>query len=84
MMDTKIQEAPKVKRETKNRIKVEFDRAPLKERIKAKMNGYFLGNIVWFLFRFIILLGVSFVIIYPFIDFFIFFINSSHLYIFVI
>ena len=66
-MDTKIQEAPKVKRETKNKIKVEFDRAPLKERIKAKMNAYFIGNIVWFLFRFIILLGVSFVIIYPFI-----------------
>ena len=67
-MDTKIQEAPKVKRETKNRIKVEFDRAPLKERLKAKLlSGYFIGNIVWFLFRFIILLGVSFVIIYPFI-----------------
>ncbi len=67
-MDTKIQEAPKVKRETKNKIRVEFDRAPLKERIKAKMNLYFVGNIVWFLFRFIILLGVSFVIIYPFIS----------------
>ncbi|MBQ2863274.1 MAG: carbohydrate ABC transporter permease [Clostridia bacterium] len=67
-MDTKIQEAPKVKRETKNKIKVEFDRAPLKERLKAKLlSGYFIGNIVWFLFRFIILLGVSFVIIYPFI-----------------
>ena len=67
-MDTKIQEAPKIKRETKNRIRVEFDRAPLKERLKAKLlSGYFIGNIVWFLFRFIILLGVSFVIIYPFI-----------------
>lgn len=67
-MDTKIQEAPKVKRESKNKIRVEFDRAPLKERLKAKLlSGYFIGNIVWFLFRFIILLGVSFVIIYPFI-----------------
>ena len=67
-MDTKIQEAPKIKRETKNRIRVEFDRAPLKERLKAKLlSGYFIGNIIWFLFRFIILLGVSFVIIYPFI-----------------
>ena len=67
-MDTKIQEAPKIKRETKNKIKVEFDRAPLKERLKAKLlSGYFIGNIVWFLFRCIILLGASFVIIYPFI-----------------
>lgn len=67
-MDTNMNQMPKVKRETKNRIKVEFDRTPLKERLKAKfLSGYFLGNIVWFLFRFIILLGVSFVIIYPFI-----------------
>ena len=67
-MDTKINEMPKVKHESKNRIRVEFDRAPLKERLKAKfLSGYFLTNVVWFLFRFIILLGVSFVIIYPFI-----------------
>ena len=67
-MDTNINQTAKVKRESKNKIKVEFDRAPLKERLKAKfLSGYFLGNVVWFLFRFIILLGVSFVIIYPFI-----------------
>ena len=35
-MDTKINEMPKVKHESKNRIRVEFDRAPLKERLKAK------------------------------------------------
>ncbi|MEE1358164.1 MAG: carbohydrate ABC transporter permease [Clostridia bacterium] len=67
-MDTKMNtEMPKVKRESKNRIKVEFDRAPLKDRLKAKfLSGYFLTNVVWFLFRFVILLGVSFVILYPF------------------
>ncbi len=68
-MDTNVNNAPKVKRESKNRIKVEFERAPLKERLKAKfLSGYFVGNVVWFLFRFLILLGVSFVIIYPFIS----------------
>ncbi len=67
-MDTNINSEVKVKRESKNKIKVEFERAPLKERLKAKfLSGYFIGNVVWFLFRFIILLGVSFVIIYPFI-----------------
>ncbi len=67
-MDTNINSEVKVKRESKNKIKVEFDRAPLKERLKAKfLSGYFVGNLIWFLFRFIILLGVSFVIIYPFI-----------------
>ncbi len=67
-MDTNVNNEVKVKRESKNKIRVEFERAPLKERLKAKfLSGYFLGNVIWFLFRFIILLGVSFVIIYPFI-----------------
>ena len=77
-MDTKINTGmpesgipaaqPKIKHESKNRIKVEFDRAPLLQRLKAKfITGNFFGKVIWFLFRFIILLGVSFVIIYPFI-----------------
>ena len=77
-MDTKINTGmpesgipaaqPKIKHESKNRIKVEFDRAPLLQRLKAKfITGNFFAKVIWFLFRFIILLGVSFVIIYPFI-----------------
>ena len=31
-----IQSTPKVMKESKNKIKVEFDRTPLKERMKAK------------------------------------------------
>ncbi|MBR5539463.1 MAG: carbohydrate ABC transporter permease [Clostridia bacterium] len=58
---------PAVKRETKNKIRVEFDRTPLKERLKAKfLNASFYTNIVWYLFRFIILLGVSYIVLYPF------------------
>ena len=57
----------KVKRESKRRIRVEFERTPLLERLKAKfINGAFLVNIIWFLFRFLLLLGVSYVILYPF------------------
>ncbi|MBQ9132988.1 MAG: carbohydrate ABC transporter permease [Clostridia bacterium] len=58
---------PAVKKETKNKIRVEFDRTPLKDRLKAKFgNLAFYTNIVWYIFRFVILLGVSYVVLYPF------------------
>lgn len=57
----------KIKRESKNKIRVEFDRTPLLERLKGKyLSSYFFGRIVWFIFRFALLLGVSFVILFPF------------------
>lgn len=57
----------KVKRETKNRIRVEFDRTPLSERLKGKyLSTYFLGNIVWYIFRLALLIGVCYVILFPF------------------
>ena len=61
------QTAPKVTKETKNKIKVEFERTPLWERIKAKViNLYTLKKVVWYLFRFLLLLGISYVILFPF------------------
>ena len=59
---------PKVTKETKNKIKVEFDdRTPLLERLKARfINLYTVKKIVWYLFRFILLLGLSYVILFPF------------------
>ncbi|MBQ9415643.1 MAG: carbohydrate ABC transporter permease [Clostridia bacterium] len=61
--------APRVKRESKNRIRVDFERAPLKERLKARfLNGYFLGKIIWYIFRLILLIGISYVVLYPFIS----------------
>ena len=61
------QTAPKVTKETKNKIKVEFERTPLWERIKAKvLNLYTLKKVVWYLFRFLLLLGISYVILFPF------------------
>jgi len=63
-----VENAPKIKRETKNKIRVEFDdRTPLIDRLKAKfINLYTLKKIVWYLIRFIFLLGVSYVILFPF------------------
>ncbi len=61
------QTAPKVKRETKNSIKVDFERTPLLERLKAKLlNLYTLEKVLWYLFRFLLLLGISYVILFPF------------------
>ncbi len=61
------QTTPQVKKETKNKIRVEFERTPLKERLKAKfINMAFVGNIIWYLFRFLLLLGIAYIILFPF------------------
>ncbi len=59
--------APKITRETKNKIRVDFERTSLLTRIRLKFfTGSALANGVWWLFRFILLLGVSYVILQPF------------------
>ncbi len=58
---------PKVTKETKNKIRVEFERTPLKERLKAKfLSLFFLKKVVWYLFRLVLLVGVSYVVLFPF------------------
>ncbi len=58
---------PKVKKETKNKIRVEFERTPLKERLKAKfLSLFFLKKVVWYIFRLVLLVGVSYVVLFPF------------------
>ena len=58
----------KIKKESKRRIKAEFDRSPLKERFKAKfVNLDFWIGIFVKIFRFIFLLGIAYVILFPFI-----------------
>ena len=54
------QTAPKVTKETKNKIRVDFERTPFWDRVKAKLvNLYTLKKVVWYLFRFLLLLGSS-------------------------
>lgn len=63
----KVENAPKKLKETKNTIRVEFERTPLLERLKAKfINLYTVQRVVWYLFRFLLLLGISYVILFPF------------------
>ena len=58
---------PRVKKESKNKIRVEFDRTPLKERLMAKfLSLFFLKKVVWYIFRLVLLIGISYVILAPF------------------
>ena len=62
-----IDNKPTVKKNTKNKIRVEFERAPLKERLKAKfLSLYFVKKVVWYIFRLILLIGVSYIVLFPF------------------
>lgn len=68
-MDTNMQNTPKITKESKNKIRVEFDRTPLKERMKAKfLNLYFFQQVAWIIFRLVLLVGISYVVLFPFIS----------------
>lgn len=55
-------------RDPHKKVKVEFDRAPLSQRLKAKyLSFFFLKKVGWYIFRLILLIGISYVVIYPFI-----------------
>ncbi|MBE6598321.1 MAG: carbohydrate ABC transporter permease [Ruminococcaceae bacterium] len=54
-------------KETKNRIKADFERTPFWERMRAKfINLYTIKKVVWYIFKFLLLLGISYVILFPF------------------
>lgn len=60
---------PLVKRETKNKIRVEFDRTPLKERLKAKfLSTYFLQKVAIAIFRLVLMIGISYIVLFPFVS----------------
>ena len=51
------------------KIRVEFDRVDWKERWKLRIKtGSYIVNILWRIFRFILLIGISYVVIFPFIS----------------
>ena len=60
---------PMVKRETKNKIRVEFDRTPLVERLKAKfLSFYFLQKVAIAIFRMVLMVGISYIVLFPFLS----------------
>ena len=67
-MTNDIETKPVVKHESKNKIRVDFERTSLKERLKARfLSTYFLKNTVWYIFRLLLLIGIAFVVLQPFI-----------------
>ena len=68
-MNTTLDNQPKIKKESKNKIRVEFERTPLKERLKAKfLSMFFLKKVVWYLFRLVLLVGIAYLVLFPFIS----------------
>ncbi len=62
-----IDNKPTVKKNSKRKIRVDFERAPLKERLKAKfLSLFFLKKVVWYIFRLILLVGISYIVLFPF------------------
>ncbi|MBQ8416027.1 MAG: carbohydrate ABC transporter permease [Clostridia bacterium] len=54
-------------KESKNKIRADFDRSPLKDRIKARfLNFYFLQKVVIWIVRMILMIGISYIVLYPF------------------
>ncbi len=63
------QKPTKVMKESKNKIRVDFDRTSRWQRFKIKyLSMNFLGQLIFKIFRLVLLLGISYVIIYPFIS----------------
>ena len=62
-----VESKPKVRKETKNKIRVEFERTPLKERLKAKfLSTYFVKKVLWWIIRYVLLIGVAYIVLFPF------------------
>ena len=62
-----VDSKPKVRKETKNKIKVDFERTSFKERFKAKfLTVTFLKKVLWALIRYILLIGIAYIVLFPF------------------
>lgn len=59
--------APKILKESKNKIKVDFERTNAWTRFRLKyLSAKFFGEVVYWIFRFVLLIGISYVILQPF------------------
>ena len=58
--------APKVLKESKNKIRVEFERTDFWTRFKLKyLSLKFATTVAWVIFRLVLLIGISYVILSP-------------------
>ncbi len=58
----------RVMKETKNRIRVDYEgKMSFWQRFKQKVfSTYFLTQVVWYIFRLLLMIGISYVILFPF------------------
>ena len=67
MNNQNVNGQPKIRKETKNKIRVDFERTPLKERLKAKfLNFHFVKNLAWWIVRYVLLIGIAYIVLFPF------------------
>lgn len=67
MNSEKTMEQPTVRKESKNKIKVDFERTPLKDRLKARfLSMFFLKKVAWWIVRYVLLVGVAYIVLFPF------------------
>lgn len=60
-------DAPKILKNNKRKIRVEFERTSLWERMKAKyLSLNFLARVIFMIFKYLLLIGISYIIIFPF------------------
>lgn len=58
----------KVLKESKNKIKVDFERMSFLKRMRLKvLSTSFLAKVVWMIFRLVLLIGISYIILLPFV-----------------
>lgn len=63
-----VKKQPVIKKDTKNKISVDYEgKMSLKKRIIMKLTSKaFLVDVVWAIIRFILLVGIAFIVLYPF------------------
>ena len=62
-----VDNTPKIRKESKNKIRVDFERTPLKERLKAKfLSMFFIKKVLWYIVRLVLLIGISYIVLFPF------------------
>ena len=51
----------------RNTAPAEFERTPLKQRLKSKLTSFFfLKKIIWYIFRLILMIGIAYIVLFPF------------------
>ena len=67
MNASNVESKPKVRKETKRKIKVDFERTSFKERFKAKFLTFtFIKKVAWTLIRYVLLIGIAYIVLFPF------------------